>query len=74
MSNLANALSTIESEFKNKDSIIMAKTNALDQTVKHLYDIRLHIESQLKRKVQDAQIVTEVLAKLVPLTKDGPGT
>jgi hypothetical protein len=74
MSNLANALSTIESEFKNKDSIIMAKTNALDQTVKHLYDIRLHIESQLKRKVQDAQIVTEILAKLVPLTKDGPGT
>jgi hypothetical protein len=74
MSNLANALSTIESEFKNKDSIIMAKTNALDQTVKHLYDLRLHIESQLKRKVQDAQIVTEILAKLVPLTKDGPGT
>ena len=74
MSNLANALSTIESEFKNNDSIIMAKTNALDQTVKHLYDLRLHIESQLKRKVQDAQIVTEILAKLVPLTKDGPGT
>jgi hypothetical protein len=74
MSNLANALSTIESEFKNKDSIIMAKSNALDQTVKHLYDIRLHIEGQLKRKVPDTQIVTEILAKLIPLTKDGPGT
>ena len=74
MSNLANALSTIESEFKNKDSIIMAKSNALDQTVKHLYDIRLHIEGQLKRKVHDTQIVTEILAKLIPLTKDGPGT
>lgn len=74
MSNLLSALSTIEQEFRNKDNTIMAKSNALDQTVKHLYDIRLHIESQLKRKVPDAQIVTEVLAKLVPLTKDGPGT
>ncbi len=74
MSNLLSALSTIEQEFKNKESVIMAKTNALNQTVKHLYDIRLHIESQLKRKVPDAQIINEVLAKLIPITKDGPGT
>ena len=71
---LLSALSTIESEFKKKDSVIMEKTEAVNNTVKHLYDIRLHIEGQTKRKVPAEQILTEVLAKLAPITKDGPGT
>lgn len=71
---LLSALSTIESEFKKKDSVIMEKTEAVNNTVKTLYELRLHIEGQQKRKVTAEQILAEVLAKLVPLTKDGPGT
>lgn len=71
---LASALATIEQEIKNRDMAIMVKTESLSNTVKHLYDIRLHIESQTKRKVPAEQILTEVLAKLAPITKDGPGT
>ena len=71
---LASALATIEQEIKNRDMAIMAKTETVNNTVKHLYDIRLHIEGQTKRKVPAEQILTEVLAKLAPITKDGPGT
>jgi hypothetical protein len=72
MSKLAEALSTIQHEINVRDAQVAASFNLADKSVRVLYELRLHIETEQKRKKPSDQILAEVLAKLVPLTPDGP--
>lgn len=72
MSKLSEALSTIENEISIRDRAANTSFLLADKSVRTLYEIRLHIETEQKRKKPSDQILTEVLAKLIPLTPDGP--
>jgi hypothetical protein len=72
MSKISEALSTIENEIAIRDRAVTAAYNSADKSVRTLYELRLHIETEQKRKKPSDQILAEVLAKLIPLTPDGP--
>lgn len=72
MSKISEAFSTIENEIALRDRAIFTAYASADHSIKVLYELRLQIETDQKRKKLSDQILAEVLAKLVPLTPDGP--
>lgn len=72
MSKLSEAISTIENEISIRDRAVAAAHASADHSIRTLYELRLHIETEQKRKKPSDQILTEILTKLIPLTPDGP--
>ncbi len=72
MSKLTEAFSVIEQEMTKKDRALSAALVSADHSVRTLYELRLYIETEQKRKKPADQIITDVLSKLIPLTPDGP--
>ena len=72
MSKVSEAISTIQHEIDIRDRAVAAAYASSDHSIRTLYELRLHIETELKRKKAPDQILSEVLAKLIPLTPDGP--
>ena len=69
---VSQALSLIEHELVKKDRDIMGANTSRDIAIKQLYELRLFIEGEQKKKVPFDAILMAVLTKLKALTPHGP--